>query len=132
MERSTIKNRSILVQIGIFFSLVIIFSLFSRQLLNKIETNDIQRKYNTLSWEKSLDDGLITDELKEIFDKGTFNTKFETYIPVKLIATKVDGIKTHYLFKCDNGENVVIYQDAVGKCFVIDKDGFIVKRGIDV
>ena len=69
-------------------------------------------------WEERADQE-VTEELLDIFNRGVEGTEFAEFVPVKLLATQVvEG--TNFKFLCENGEELVIYQDLDNNCSVLE------------
>lgn len=74
-------------------------------------------------WEERVDQE-VTDELLGIFNKGVAGTKYEGWVPTKFLATQVvSGM--NFKFLCENGQELVIYQDLDKNYFALNADGSV-------
>ena len=80
-------------------------------------------------WEERLDQE-VTDELLGIFNKGTAGTEYEGWVPTKFLATQVvSGM--NFKFLCENGQELVIYQDLDKDYFALNADGSVAEKAVE-
>lgn len=77
-------------------------------------------------WEERVDQE-VTEELLNMFKKGVEGTIYEQYVPVKFLATQVvSGM--NFKFLCENGEELIIYQDLDRNYFALNPDGSVAEK----
>lgn len=80
-------------------------------------------------WEERVDQE-VTDELLSIFNKGVAGTEYESWVPTKFLATQVvSGM--NFKFLCENGQELVIYQDLDKNYFALNADGSVAKKTVE-
>lgn len=91
-------------------------------------TEDVQQEEIVGGWEERVNQE-VTDELLEIFNNGVAGTQYEGLKPIKFLATQVvSGM--NFKFLCDNGEEVIIYQDLNGVYSALNSDGTVAEKTI--
>lgn len=77
-------------------------------------------------WEERVDQE-VTEELLNIFNKGVAGTEYEGWVPTKLLATQVVA-GTNFKFLCENGKELVIYQDLNRLYYALNEDGSVAEK----
>lgn len=77
-------------------------------------------------WEERVDQE-VTDELLGMFNKAVAGTQYEDWVPTKLLATQVvSGV--NFKFLCENGKELVVYQNLNKEYFALNEDGSIAEK----